>query len=74
MAVEVKELFTPGADEPEGTVLFCTTSGRVFGPVMEFDANEAEIFLTWCHERHGDPRRLEPTALDEAYEKWRSSR
>jgi hypothetical protein len=72
MAVEVKELFTPGADEPKGTVLFCTTSGRVFGPVMALDADEAEEFLTWCHEKRGDPRRLETTALDEAYEIWRT--
>jgi len=58
-----------GGEHPQ-SVFFCNTKGNAFGPVMPFDADQADEFLTWLNDRDplfGSPlpdiRRLDPETL-----------
>lgn len=79
MAIEVKEFKSPYDEtyEVEGYVLRCTTTGLLFGPTLsaEAGADDAEAFLGWFTETHGDPRCVPPGELADAYNgEWPAAR
>lgn len=56
MGIEIKEFRTPEADAVEGYILRSTTTGFVYGLTLaaERGPEDAEAFLAWCLERHGE--------------------
>ena len=60
-------------NEGDGTtaaVLYCSTSGLAFGPLFT-DDGEAEAFLAWAYERHGDVRSMEPREVADLLSEFR---
>lgn len=39
-----------GGGEHLQSVFFCNTDGHAFGPIMPFDADQADDFLTWLRD------------------------
>jgi hypothetical protein len=52
--------------DAESAVLFCSTSGVAFGPLMDSE-EEAEAFIAYCNERGGDPRKF---PIDTLMDMW----
>ena len=43
-----------GGEHPQ-SIFFCNTDGQAFGPVMPFDADQADEFLAWLTDAMYDP-------------------
>jgi hypothetical protein len=53
------------------SVMYCSSSGRAFGPV--FDDNTAEEFVDWMIDQDRDPRDMGANTLDIWVTSWNLS-
>jgi len=50
------------------SIFFCLESGLAFGPVMPFDADEADKFLTWLNESEFRHERIAGTVSGKSFQ------
>lgn len=55
--------------ERESAVLFCSTSGIAFGPLMQSE-EEAEAFIAYCGQHGGDPRKFSSKELMDLWDQF----